>query len=86
MSGSEYRQVRSFTARLKLRTNVGTAEIFSEHRSLLFGIAYRMLGRIAEAKDMVQETWLRWRLQALPEIRPPKAWHMKRASRFFLPP
>jgi RNA polymerase sigma-70 factor (ECF subfamily) len=60
---------------------VGTAEIFSEHRSLLFGIAYRMLGRIAEAEDMVQETWLRWRRQALPEIRSPKSWLVAATTR-----
>jgi len=33
---------------------------FERHRSLLFGIAYRMLGEVAEAEDMVQETFLRW--------------------------
>jgi RNA polymerase sigma-70 factor, ECF subfamily len=35
-------------------------EVFERHRSLLFGIAYRMLGEVAEAEDMVQETFLRW--------------------------
>jgi RNA polymerase sigma-70 factor (ECF subfamily) len=33
---------------------------FEEWRSLLFGIAYRMLGSASEAEDMVQETCLRW--------------------------
>jgi RNA polymerase sigma-70 factor (ECF subfamily) len=33
---------------------------FEEWRSLLFGIAYRMLGSPTEAEDMVQETCLRW--------------------------
>ncbi|PWT82349.1 MAG: RNA polymerase subunit sigma-24 [Acidobacteria bacterium] len=29
-------------------------------RARLFGIAYRMLGRAAEADDVVQDVWLRW--------------------------
>jgi RNA polymerase sigma-70 factor (ECF subfamily) len=33
---------------------------FEEWRSLLFGIAYRMLGSATEAEDMVQEACLRW--------------------------
>ncbi|RKN45077.1 RNA polymerase sigma-70 factor [Streptomyces hoynatensis] len=33
---------------------------FEAHRSLLFGVAYRMLGRVADAEDVVQEAWLRW--------------------------
>ena len=34
--------------------------MFLGSRSKLFGIAYRMLGTVAEAEDVVQETWLRW--------------------------
>ena len=34
--------------------------VFEEWRSLLFGIAYRMLGSAADAEDMVQEACLRW--------------------------
>src|SRR5437899_7195870 len=30
---------------------------FEQHRPLLFAIAYRMLGGVAEAEDMVQETF-----------------------------
>ncbi|TDC99820.1 RNA polymerase sigma-70 factor [Nonomuraea deserti] len=33
---------------------------FEEHRSLLVGVAYRILGSVADAEDVVQETWLRW--------------------------
>ncbi len=46
----------------------------SEFRPLLFSIAYRMLGRVTEAEDMVQETFLRWHKQEVGEIREPKAW------------
>ena len=33
-------------------------EEFEELRSLLFAIAYRILGSVSEAEDAVQETWL----------------------------
>ena len=36
------------------------SEEFEELRSLLFSIAYRILGSVAEAEDAVQETWLRY--------------------------
>ncbi|MGK3207875.1 RNA polymerase sigma-70 factor [Amycolatopsis sp. MEPSY49] len=36
------------------------AAAFTNVRPRLFGIAYRMLGSVAEAEDLVQEVWLRW--------------------------
>jgi len=39
---------------------VTRAEEFEELRSLLFAIAYRILGSVSEAEDAVQETWLRY--------------------------
>ncbi|WP_435769961.1 RNA polymerase sigma-70 factor [Nocardioides sp. SYSU DS0651] len=33
---------------------------FVDHRSLLFTVAYEMLGSAADAEDVVQEAWLRW--------------------------
>ena len=41
------------------RLDAATAP-FSALRGRLFGIAYRMLGSVAEAEDVVQEAWLRW--------------------------
>ena len=35
-------------------------EAFLAHRSLLFTVAYEMLGSAADAEDVLQETWLRW--------------------------
>jgi RNA polymerase sigma-70 factor, ECF subfamily len=39
---------------------VTRTEEFEQLRSLLFSIAYRILGSVAEAEDAVQETWLRY--------------------------
>jgi RNA polymerase sigma-70 factor (ECF subfamily) len=35
-------------------------DAFEAHRDHLLGLAYRMLGSIAEAEDVVQEAFLRW--------------------------
>lgn len=48
--------------------------IFETHRSLLFGIAYRMLGSVADAQDMVQDAYLRWRNASMEDIHSPRAW------------
>jgi RNA polymerase sigma-70 factor (ECF subfamily) len=40
------------------------SEEFEELRPLLFAIAYRLLGSVAEAEDAVQETWLRYQSSA----------------------
>jgi RNA polymerase sigma-70 factor (ECF subfamily) len=47
---------------------------FETHRPLLFAIAYRMLGSVAEAEDVVQETWLRLRAAPVDEVRTPQAY------------
>ena len=49
-------------------------EIFNEHRRLLFSLAYRMLGVVADAEDMVQETFLRWQAAGEEEIKAPRAY------------
>ncbi len=51
-----------------------TGALFDQHRPLLFGIAYRMLGSVMDAEDAVQETWLRWQRAAPPEVSAPKTY------------
>lgn len=46
---------------------------FQQQRPRLFGIAYRMLGSVAEAEDLVQETWLRWQDADHASVREPGA-------------
>jgi len=46
---------------------------FASLRPRLFGIAYRVLGSSAEAEDVVQETWLRWRGSDRNAVRNPAA-------------
>src|SRR3954471_22305592 len=48
-------------------------ETFTEARPRLFGIAYRMLGSVAEAEDIVQEAWLRWQGTDRSVVRNPAA-------------
>lgn len=36
-------------------------DLFEAHRARLVRLAYRMLGSLAEAEDVVQNAWLRWR-------------------------
>ena len=56
-------------------------EVFNTHRSLLFGIAYRMLGRVSEAEDALQEVWVRWQKQDAADIQSPKAWLVSATTR-----
>jgi len=51
----------------------GALDAFLAVRPQLFGIAYRMLGGVAEAEDVVQEAWLRWQGTDRDEVRNPAA-------------
>jgi RNA polymerase sigma-70 factor (ECF subfamily) len=54
--------------------NDAALSAFNEQRHLLFSIAYRMLGTVMDAEDMVQETFLRWQNSSREEIQSAKAW------------
>jgi RNA polymerase sigma-70 factor (ECF subfamily) len=56
-------------------------EVFEEHRPVLMGVAYRMLGRVADAEDVVQEAWLRWSGADRTEVREPRAYLVRIVTR-----
>ena len=50
------------------------AEVFEAHRDLLFAVAYRMLGTVADAEDAVQDAWLRWSAAPRAGVTQPRAY------------
>jgi RNA polymerase sigma-70 factor (ECF subfamily) len=54
---------------------------FDQYRSLLFSVAYRMLGSVGDAEDMLQETFIRWQQAPGDEIRSPRAYLVTIISR-----
>ena len=49
------------------------AHIFQQHRSKLFGIAYRMLGTVSDAEDVLQDAWLRYAVADKHDLRSTEA-------------
>ncbi len=56
------------------------AELFMQHRSAMMSIAYRMLGSICEAEDVVSDVFIRWGKQDISKIQNAKAWLLKACS------
>ena len=57
---------------------------FEQHRSFLVGLAYRMLGSVTDAEDIVQDAFLRWREQDHSTIEHPRAYLARVVSRLCL--
>jgi RNA polymerase sigma-70 factor (TIGR02957 family) len=58
-----------------------TDDPFFAHRSLLFTVAYEMLGSAVDAEDVVQETWLRWADVERAGVRDPRAYLVRIVTR-----
>ena len=57
---------------------------FEEQRGLLFGVAYRVLGSVGDAEDVVQEAWLRWSSADRDDVRDPRAFLVTTTTRLAL--
>ena len=63
---------------------MGGAASFEAARPMLLRTAYRMLGSIADAEDVVQDAWLRWSRVDQPEIKHPAAFLRRTVMRLCL--
>ena len=63
--------------------DASTAE-FEQHRRFLTGLAYRMLGSLADAQDIVQDAFLRWHGSDPAGLTSPRAWLGKIVTRLCL--
>ena len=57
---------------------------FEPYRRRLLGLAYRMLGSMADAEDAVQETYLRWHAADREAVSDPRAFLMTTTTRICL--
>ena len=60
------------------------AEDFEEHRPALLGLAYRLLGSMWDAEDVVQDAYVRWSRVDRDEVRDPRAYLVTVVSRLAL--
>jgi RNA polymerase sigma-70 factor (ECF subfamily) len=66
------------------RDVTGSVETFEEHRRLLLGLAYRLLGSMWDAEDVVQEAYLRWMRTDRSQIREPRSFLVTVVTRLAL--
>lgn len=57
------------------------ARLFEQNRDFMYAVAYRMLGSMSDAEDIVQDAWFRWRSIPVNEIDSPRAWLATAVSR-----
>jgi RNA polymerase sigma-70 factor (ECF subfamily) len=62
-------------------TTETATDVFEAHRPVLLGVAYRMLGRVADAEDVVQDAWLRWSGGDRGDVREPRGYLVRITAR-----
>jgi RNA polymerase sigma-70 factor (TIGR02957 family) len=59
-------------------------DVFSEHRSTLFAVAYRMTGSVEDADDIVQDAWIRWTAGDRADVQDPVAYLVRTVTNLAL--
>jgi RNA polymerase sigma-70 factor (ECF subfamily) len=62
----------------------GDRPLFEEHRPVLLGLAYRLLGSMHDAQDVVQDAWVRWVAEDRRAVRDPRAFLVTVVTRLAL--
>lgn len=58
--------------------------VFEQHRAVLLGLAYRLLGSMHDAEDTIQDAWVRWAAKDRTPVREPRAFLIRIVSRLAL--
>lgn len=64
-----------------VKTTDAASDLFARLRPRLLGVAYRMLGSLAEAEDVVQDVWLNWNEAGAAQADDAEAWLVVAATR-----
>jgi len=59
-------------------------DVFTDNRGLLFSVAYRLTGSVADAEDIVQDSWLRWSSTDTDQVRAPVPYLVKTVTNLAL--
>lgn len=58
-----------------------SSTVFEEHRALMRSVAYRILGSLHDAEDVVQETWTAWSRVDVTSVDHPRAYLVRAVMR-----
>lgn len=65
-------------------TDSTSIDPFVEHRRLLFGTAYQMLGSVADTEDVLQDAWLKWNAVDQDSVEHPKSYLVRTVTNLSL--
>src|SRR5215213_7768418 len=66
---------------MPITSGTSTGHTFDEHRDFLVSVAYRILGSVTDAEDIVQEAWLRWSGVDHSQVKDPRAFLIRVTTR-----